>query len=354
MAKKVKTRTPGNITEIELTGTIGWWGNSSEWLRNKIKNKGDLIIKANSGGGDVIEANEMFNILQEHPHNVRIEIGALAASAMGYLALAGDEIAVHKNSVWMCHQAYGFAYGTAEDIRAEADVTAGLEGIIASTIGDAVGKTQDEALADMKAVTFLYGGEAIVNYGIATEIIDAEDEETPENTANEAASQLAVNNAMENTRQKLAENMENTRARVKNFTNFLNDTGTPEETPEEEPTLTPSNGVNHMMTPEEQKAAHDEGVAKERARVNAWHKFNGIDNDFMQKGIESGEELSMTDMAHFNRAALDTNVSATLGDEAPTEVTPAATPIPAATNSTEPVRTEAENNWLRKYQPEVK
>jgi len=346
---KNKTRTPGDVTTIELNGAIGWWKNSAEWLRNSVKDKGDILLKANSGGGDVFEANEMFNILRDHPHNVRVEMGALAASAMGYLFLAGDERAVHKNSVWMAHRVSGYAWGDADAMKAEAQMAEGLEGIIATTISDKTGKSKDAILNDMKAVTFLYGGDAIVNYGIATEIIDADEaDDAADSSVDEAGSKLKVNAMIDHTRQKMAENPENTLSRIKNFTNFLTNKETPTETPTEEPPKTPSHGVKHMNV--ELKAAQEEGVAKERTRVNAWHKFNGIDQDYMLNGINSGKELDMGDMAHFNRVALDNNVKTQLTNETIPAVKPDEIEIPAVTNSAEGELNDDAQKWLAKYQ----
>jgi len=346
MAPKSKLNTPENTTVISLDGTIGWWEADARWLKRELKGAQNVIFKVNSGGGSVMDANEMYNVLNDHPYNVRVEIGALAASAAGYLALAGDEVVTHKNSTWMGHPVQGFAFGTADDMDAEADLMRGLQNIIATTISDATGKKLADVQADLAATKWLFGGEAIVEYGIASEVMDNTDE-AEEAEVDEATNKLEVRRVHENTLQKFAENPENLRQAGNNFSNFLKEQKS--EVSHKTNEVTPSNGV--LTMPEENNKstvdARNEGMETERARTTAWLKFNDLDADYVAKGIESGAEMNSADVAHFTRKSLDRNAEQSLINNTPAPVEPEETEIPAADEVDQ--ANEAGAKWLNKY-----
>jgi ATP-dependent protease ClpP protease subunit len=340
-----KQNNPSNITNLSIDGEIGWWGSNARWLKNELKGKQNIILSINSGGGDVFAANEMYNVLREHPYHVTTIAGSLVASAAGYLLLAGDSRHGHKNTAWMCHRVTGFAYGNSDEIRTEADLAAGLEKIIANTIADATGKNTEDVLADMLATKWLTGGEAVKEYGLITTIVD--ESSTEETAVDETTNKLEAKRVMENTRQKFAENPENFQHQIENFTNFLKE----QENKESETNETPSNGVI-TMTPEEQMAAQNEGVAAERARVNAWRKFNDIDPTYVDKGIESGQEMTTSDFAHLNRVSMDATAAKVLENNSPAPVEPEQVEIPAVTAATpeNSEYNEDELKWIAKYQ----
>ena len=347
MAKK---NAPEETTVVTLDGYIGWWESDARWLKNQLKNKKNILLKINSAGGSIFDANEMFNVLREHEYTVNTEMGALAASAAGYLFLGGDNRSVHKNSTWMAHRAYGGMWGTADDMLEEAEILQGLEGIIAMTIADATGKDKDDVLNEMKDTKWLFGGENIVESGVADNIMDADDENEADDSIDEASNRLQARNAMETTRQKFAEDAENARHGINKFSNFLKTSKNeipPGEETQTETTITPSNG-EIPMTEEQKIAAQNEGVAMEKDRVNAWLKFNDIDPDYVQKGIESGKEMNSTDMAHLNRKMMDKNAAQNLTNENPDPVTPE--PVEVKPENSESGYTEDEQNWLKKYE----
>src|SRR5216683_3715952 len=91
-------------TRIDILEQIGesFWGGgvSAKSFRDDLNRigKGEALhIHINSDGGDVIEGNEIFNALMEHEGNIRVSVGAMAASIASVIAMAGDDISIAKN-----------------------------------------------------------------------------------------------------------------------------------------------------------------------------------------------------------------------------------------------------------------
>lgn len=111
--------------ELMLYGTIGvdWWsgeGITGQSVDDALRNLGDvqsIVMRVNSGGGDVFEATAIYNILVKHPATIRVEIEGVAASAATLISMAGDKIHIAENAYFMIHQARGMAWGTSRELR---------------------------------------------------------------------------------------------------------------------------------------------------------------------------------------------------------------------------------------------
>ena len=121
-----------------------------------------INVIINSPGGDVFEANTIYNTLKAHPAPVNVEIRGLAASAAGIIAMAGDTITMGEGSYLMVHNAWTVAQGNASQLRDTAvfldRIDADLTGILAARSGNSVEQmkkwmadetwfTADEAIA---------------------------------------------------------------------------------------------------------------------------------------------------------------------------------------------------------------
>src|SRR5258705_13803887 len=92
--------------EIDILEEIGAFGISAKQFREDIKRLGEtepLHVHINSDGGDIIEGIEIYNTLMAHRGNVRVTIGALAASMASVIAMAGDSVAIADNGFLMVH-----------------------------------------------------------------------------------------------------------------------------------------------------------------------------------------------------------------------------------------------------------
>lgn len=120
-----------------------------------------INVIINSPGGDVFEANTIYNTLKSHPAPVNVEIRGLAASAAGIIAMAGDTITMGEGSYLMVHNAWTVAQGNASQLRDTAvfldRIDADLTGILAGRSGNTV----DQMKKWMSEETWFTADEAI-------------------------------------------------------------------------------------------------------------------------------------------------------------------------------------------------
>lgn len=109
--------------ELTLYGDISessWYGDtiSSKQFAKDLKSLGDiksLVVRINSGGGDVFAGHAIYAMLKDHPANVVVKIDGLAASAASVIAMAGDEIVIPSSSFMMIHNPAADSRGEAKD-----------------------------------------------------------------------------------------------------------------------------------------------------------------------------------------------------------------------------------------------
>ena len=163
------------MDEIIIDGVIGGWDVWAEDVLSELKKcKGDVTVKLNSVGGSVIDGITIYNALKEYKKGtVTVEIGAVAASIASYIALAGDKVVAHSNSIYMIHLAWLPSVGNYIDLRKAADISEGLSSIIANAYVSKTEMEKSDAINLMEKETFYYGAE-MKEAGFVDEIIDVE------------------------------------------------------------------------------------------------------------------------------------------------------------------------------------
>jgi ATP-dependent Clp protease, protease subunit len=148
--------------EIILYDVIGWpYNDAFDLVRSLSDYKGEKItVRVNSPGGDVFDGLAIFNALREHPAKVTTRIEGLAASMASAIALAGDEVQAHKNSMYMIHDPWVLAIGNQYDLRETADILQKIGGNLLDIYYDksTIGKRELKAM--MKEETWFTAGEA--------------------------------------------------------------------------------------------------------------------------------------------------------------------------------------------------
>lgn len=81
----------------------------------------DIKIQLNSAGGSLQEAITIFNLLKTSGRRVSVEINGWALSAASLIAMAGDPIAMHENSLLMIHAPWVMGGGNARALRETAN-----------------------------------------------------------------------------------------------------------------------------------------------------------------------------------------------------------------------------------------
>jgi len=120
-----RLRAARKTAELLIYDEIGAWGKTSTSLLNELAALGDLStinVRINSPGGDIFEAWAMHNALTRHPAQVITHIDGLCASAATFVALAGDEVRMADNAMFMIHEPWTVAGGDAEVMQKQADL----------------------------------------------------------------------------------------------------------------------------------------------------------------------------------------------------------------------------------------
>lgn len=106
---------------ITIKGHINKWDKASatqvENKINELKENGvnSATIYINSEGGSCFEANEILNLIKDNFKDVKVLVGALAASAATYF-LTQFHSTAKKNSQFMIHKPMMFASGNEDEI----------------------------------------------------------------------------------------------------------------------------------------------------------------------------------------------------------------------------------------------
>lgn len=121
----------------------------------------DLTVRINSRGGDVFEGVAILNALRGYGGHVTTIVDGLAASAASFIAMAGAEIVMNRNSEMMIHNGHTLAIGGADDMRKMADNLERVNANIASIYAERAGGDPADWRALMAAETWFTADEAV-------------------------------------------------------------------------------------------------------------------------------------------------------------------------------------------------
>ncbi|MBR1486126.1 MAG: Clp protease ClpP [Synergistaceae bacterium] len=136
---------------------------NAKGLINKIKELGNVksfMLRINSVGGDVVQAQAMYNYLKSHPANITVKIDGLAASAASLVAMAGDKIIMPENALMMIHNPAGGCYGEAEDMREVAEILDKVRDTLAGVYVAKTGLEREKIIEMMDNETWMTAKEA--------------------------------------------------------------------------------------------------------------------------------------------------------------------------------------------------
>ena len=78
---------------------------------------GPITLHINSPGGDCIAASQIYTMLMDYPHDVKVQIDGIAASAASVIAMAGTKVSMSPTSLMMLHNPLTVALGDSEEMR---------------------------------------------------------------------------------------------------------------------------------------------------------------------------------------------------------------------------------------------
>lgn len=152
----------GENAEIMIFDEIGYFGVSAEQFVNELGriSASTITVKINSPGGDVFDGLAIYNALRGHASKVVTQVEGLAASAASFIAMAGDEIAMHESSFMMVHHPWTFALGNAKDLRAVADILEKIGGSLVDIYAKKSGLPVEDVDKMLTDETWLTAAEA--------------------------------------------------------------------------------------------------------------------------------------------------------------------------------------------------
>ena len=115
----IKAESSNKIADIYIFDEIGAYGVTAQGFIEEIKAFKDvpMNLHLNCVGGDVFEGMAIYNVLRKRTAKTTIYIEGIAASMGSVIALAGDEVIMAENSLFMIHNAWGGAMGEASEMR---------------------------------------------------------------------------------------------------------------------------------------------------------------------------------------------------------------------------------------------
>jgi ATP-dependent protease ClpP protease subunit len=177
------------VKKIYLSGEVGWEITPREVRRQLEEAKGeDVTVFANSPGGLVSDALEIFNLFRNYEGKKTIVLSGFAMSCMSYIPLAFDRVQAEDNAVYMIHNVHGGVWGDHNDILDYGAMCKGLSGMFASAYAKFTNKKVADISAMMDSTTFFYG-QQIVDAGFAHELIQTDQDQ--DSTAGLAKAKLA-------------------------------------------------------------------------------------------------------------------------------------------------------------------
>lgn len=167
--------------ELLLYGAISsqqsWWEDrvTPAKFNEELAALGDaseIIVRINSGGGDVFAANAIFTRLKDCSAKITVKIDGWAASAATIIAMAGDTIKIAKNGVFMIHDPAMSVWDTftAEDFEKMAEQLKVIKQSIVNTYAMKSGRDAKDIEQLMSVETWWTGEDAVSN-GFCDEIM---------------------------------------------------------------------------------------------------------------------------------------------------------------------------------------
>jgi len=171
---KNQTEEKANLDIFDQIG-LDWWGDgitaktfNRELSRVTAK---EIDLHIDSPGGEIHDGFAIYNALKEHPAKINVIVDGLAASIASVIAMVGDTITMHKNSMLMIHEPWGGVSGNSTEMRKYADLLDKLKAQIIDVYTSRTGMDKEETTSLMDAESWLTADES-VDFGFADTIIE--------------------------------------------------------------------------------------------------------------------------------------------------------------------------------------
>lgn len=176
---------------LRLEGPIdseSYWGDeiTPKNFRDELYAKdGDVTIYLNSPGGNVFAAAEIYTMIRDYPHNVKVRIASIAASAATVIAMAGDMVQMSPTALLFIHDPSTIAMGNTKDMEKAITTLNEVKESIINAYAVKTGLSRSKISKLMSDETWMNAKKA-VELGFADEILFDEKKPEPEKKKEES------------------------------------------------------------------------------------------------------------------------------------------------------------------------
>lgn len=164
------------MNNIDIEGVIGWDVTAAD-VKRQLRNFGeneDVTARVNSPGGYIDDGFGIYTALKNRPGNVHMHITGLAASMASVIVMAGNYVSMEETGIAMIHPPSSIAWGTAVDMRKEAEVLDKYESRIVRAYERRTLNLTAEELSNAIAETSWYTAEEFLEAGFIDEVTDGQ------------------------------------------------------------------------------------------------------------------------------------------------------------------------------------
>lgn len=149
--------------QLMVYGEISeWWGVDSKSFTEELNaiDDDEIDVRINSIGGSVFTAQAIYSSLRRHKAKVNVFIDGMAASAATIIAAAGDTVYMPENAMMMIHNPASYSFGSADDLRTEADVLDKVRDTLVAVYRNKTGLNDEKIIELLDNETYMTAEEA--------------------------------------------------------------------------------------------------------------------------------------------------------------------------------------------------
>jgi len=147
-------------------------GLTARTIRNEleqVERGGDVLLRINSPGGDVFEAEAIVSLLSDYRVSARID--GVAASAASYIAAHASSVEISDGGFFMIHNPWTITVGDAGEHARTEQLLEKLTASLAKAYASQSGQTMEDVRGWMNEETWFTADEAF-QYGFASTITE--------------------------------------------------------------------------------------------------------------------------------------------------------------------------------------
>lgn len=159
-------------SEVYIYSDIGWGVSAQQFAEDMraIPQGNAISLRISCAGGMINEGWAMHSLISERKDKVVAYVDGLAASMASVVMCAASKVVAAAGSWIMIHNGRSGSFGTAEDLRREADIIEKMSAKLLAVYVAKTGKPEAEVKAAMDAETWFTAEEAKA-FGLVDEIV---------------------------------------------------------------------------------------------------------------------------------------------------------------------------------------